>query len=103
LTVDVFHNEDLLDDIRNGDGYMDIHCNASTTSTNLVGNLPGYGKVWYNSSGIPNILSLSRVEERGFWVTFDSTTGNGFQVLKLDGTKRVFRQSKRHLSRNKWR
>jgi hypothetical protein len=74
-TVDVFLNEDLLDDIRDGDGYMDIHCNASTTNTNQVGNLPGYGKVWYNPNEIENILLLSRVKERGFRVTFDSTTG----------------------------
>jgi hypothetical protein len=42
-TVNVFHNEDLIDYIRCGDGFMDIHCNEGVTSTNLVGDLPGYG------------------------------------------------------------
>ena len=96
-TVDVFHNEDLLDNIRDGDGFMAIHCNAGITSTNLVGDLPGYGEVWYNPNGIANILSLSRVKARGFRVTFDSNTGNEFHVHKTDGNKRVFQQSKRGL------
>ena len=96
-TVDVFHNADLLTNIRQGDGYMDIHCNAGMTSTNLVGDLPGYGEVWYNPNGIANILSLCRVKERGFRVAYDSNTGNAFHVHKPDGTKRVFQQSKRGL------
>jgi hypothetical protein len=96
-TVDVFHNEKLLTDIRQGDGYMDIHCNAGVTSTNLVGYLFGYGEVWYNPNGIANILSLSRVRERGYRVTFDSEKGNEFHVHKQDGTKRIFQQSKRGL------
>jgi hypothetical protein len=57
-TVDVFHNADLLKNIRTGDGHMDIHCNAGVTRTNLIGDLPGYGQVWYHPNGIANILSL---------------------------------------------
>jgi hypothetical protein len=86
--VDVFHNEDLLNNICNGDGFMDIHCNAGMTSMNLVGDLPGYGEVWYNPNGIAKILSISQVKERGFCVTFDSNTGNKFHVHKPDGNKR---------------
>jgi hypothetical protein len=96
-TVDVFHNEDLLSNIRQGDGYMDIHCNAGVTSTNLIGDLQGYGQVWYNPNGIANILSLSRVKQRGFRVTFDSGNTNEFHVHKSNGTKRVFKQSSRGL------
>jgi hypothetical protein len=47
-TVGVFHNEDLLDNIRDRDSFMAIHCNAGITSTNLVVDLPGCGEVWYN-------------------------------------------------------
>jgi hypothetical protein len=96
-TVDVFHNKELLNNIRKGDGHMDIHCNAEVTSTNLVGDLPGYGQVWYNPNGTANILSLSRVKERGFHVTFDSKNDNEFHVHKTNGTKRVFKQSNRGL------
>jgi hypothetical protein len=76
---------------------MDIHCNAGVTSTNLVGDLPGYGEVWFNPNGIANILSLSRVKQRGFRVTFDSENGNEFHVHKPNGTTRVFQQSNRGL------
>jgi hypothetical protein len=50
---------------------MDIHCNAGVTSTDLIDDLPRYGTVWYNSNGITNILSLTRVKEK-HRVTFDS-------------------------------
>ena len=96
-TVDVFHNSSLLKNIREADSYMDIHCNAGVTSTNLIGDLPGYGTVWYHPNGIANILSLARVRERGYKVTFDSQHGNSFHVTKPDGTVRVFNQSDRGL------
>jgi hypothetical protein len=59
-TVDVFYNDKLLQNIRKSDTSMDIHCNAGVTSTDMVGDLPGYGEVWYHPNGIANILSLTR-------------------------------------------
>jgi N-acetylmuramoyl-L-alanine amidase len=52
-----------LKDIQKADFFMDIHCNAGATSTNLVGDLPGYGEVWYHPNGIANILSLAGVKD----------------------------------------
>jgi hypothetical protein len=96
-TVDVFHNEALLKRIRVSDkGHLDIHCNAGVTSTNLVGDLPGYGTVWYHPKGIANILSLNKVKAK-YCVTYDSTNGNAFTVHKKDGTVRIFQQSSRGL------
>ena len=63
-TVDVFYNDKLIYNIRKVRTHMDIHCNAGVTSTDLVGNLPGYGTVWYHPDGIANILSLARVKEK---------------------------------------
>jgi hypothetical protein len=45
LTVDVFCNKDLLQNVRKSNTHMDIHCNAGVTSTNLIGDFPGYGEV----------------------------------------------------------
>jgi hypothetical protein len=91
-TVDVFHSPDLLKRIRlSDDGHMDIHCNAGVTSTNLVGDLPGYGTVWFHPKGIANILSLNKVKEK-YCVTYDSLGGNAFTVHK-DGSEHVFKQS----------
>ena len=97
-TIDVFCNKSLLRNVRTTDKQMDIHCNAGVTSTNLVGDLPGYGTVWYHPQGIANILSLSKVISRdGYHVTFDSTNGNQFLVQKPDGSVRIFRQAPRGL------
>ena len=96
-TVDVFSNKNLLRNIREHAHTMNIHCNAGTTRTNLVGELVGYGTVWYNPKGIANILSLARVRERGYRVTFDSDDENSFYLHKKDGTVRVFTQSDKGL------
>jgi hypothetical protein len=96
-TVDVFHNESLLKRIRvSENGHMDIHCNAGVTSTNLVGDLPGYGTVWYHPKGIANILSLNKVKEK-YLVTYNSRDGNAFVVHKDDELSRTFQQSPRGL------
>jgi hypothetical protein len=95
-TVDVFYNKALLRNIQKLPTQMDIHCNAGVTTTNLVGDLPGYGEVWYHPNGIVNILSLARVKEK-HRVTFDSYGKNKFIVHKQDGTTRCFRQSRRGL------
>ena len=70
-TVDVFYNASLLRNIRKVEKHMDIHCNAGVTSTNLVGDLPGYGTVWYHPNGIANILSLAKMQERGYHIKYD--------------------------------
>jgi hypothetical protein len=91
-TVDVFHNAKLLTNIRKSRASMTIHCNAGTTKTNLIGDLAGYGTVWYHPTGIANILSLSRVK-KNHRITYDSEAGNQFTVHKKDGSARVFKES----------
>lgn len=92
-TVDVFQNKSLLCNIRVGGGRMDIHCTVGVMTTRLIGDLPGYGEVWYHPDGIANVLSLARVKGKGYAVTYDSAEGNCFKVVKPDGTVRVFKQS----------
>jgi hypothetical protein len=96
-TVDVFCNRNLLTNIREHSSSMEIHCNAGVTSTKMIGMLQGYGTVWYNPTGIANILSLAKAKERGYRVTFDSAEGNAFHLHKDDGTVRVFQQSPKGL------
>jgi hypothetical protein len=39
---------------------LDIHCNAGVATTNLVGDFPGYGTVWYHPRILPtSCLSLA--------------------------------------------
>ena len=75
---------------------MFIHCTAGVAKTNLVGDLPGYGTIWYHPNGIANILSLSKVKEK-CCVTYDSDNNNQFIVHHPDGTQRIFQQSSRGL------
>lgn len=88
-TVDVFYNRKLLVNIRESNHHMNIHCNAGVTTMSLVGDLPGYGEVWFHENGIANILSLARVKEK-YHVTYDSKNGNNFGAWKPDGTVREF-------------
>ena len=96
-TIDVFANPKLLKNIRSSKEIMQIHSVGGVSQTNMIGDLPGYGTVWYHKGGIANILSLSRVCNKGYTVTYSSAEGNEFTVLKKDGTKRIFKQSERGL------
>jgi hypothetical protein len=91
-TVDVFSNAALLRSVRKVSQSMHIQCTAGVTSTNMMGYLEGYGPVWYHPGGIANILSLSRVRKK-FRVTFDSSNGNAFKLIRPDGTSRTFAES----------
>ena len=44
-TVDLFCNADLLSNLRVVKEKLSIHCNAGNITTNMVGNLQGYGTV----------------------------------------------------------
>jgi hypothetical protein len=91
-TVDLFCNRKLLVNIRPSSTRMNVRCNAGQRTTNLVGDLPGYGTVWYDPQSIANILSLKRVAEK-YHVAFDSKSGGSFIVTKPDGTVFEFKQS----------
>jgi hypothetical protein len=92
-TVDVFCNPALLTNIRTVGRCMYIHCNAGTIWTDQMGDLAGYGSVWYCPRAVANILSLYNVSRR-CRVVYDSMGGNRFVVTKVDGGQEtVFRVS----------
>jgi hypothetical protein len=95
-TVDMFVNPSLLRNIRKVPNKMTITCNAGVTTTNLIGELPGYGTVWYHRDGIANILSLARVTKK-HRVTFDSHNGNSFIIHKPNNTQHTFKESEHGL------
>jgi hypothetical protein len=82
-TIDLFCNGKLLRNIHLVQTTLYIKCNAGVKTTNLRGEVPGYGMVWYYPNGIANILSLSRVKDK-FRVTFDSALNNEFHMHKPD-------------------
>jgi hypothetical protein len=92
-TVDLFCNPMLLANIRPSATRMNVQCNAGIWSTNLVGDLDGYGTVWYDPKAIANILSLKQVRSQ---FTVEYAGGNGdprFIVTKPDGKSHTFRES----------
>jgi hypothetical protein len=90
--VDLFCNAKLLTNIRRSNTCMNVRCNAGQLTTTMVGDLPGYGTVWYNRKSIANILSLKCVAEK-YHVAFDNENGSSFTVTKPDGTMFKFKQS----------
>ncbi len=95
-TIDIFCNRSLLENIRTSSGSMTVHYNAGRRTTNLVGDLPGYGTVWYDPEAIANILSLKRVKEK-YHVVYDSTVNGVFTVTRPDGETFEFCESDRGL------
>jgi len=57
-TVDVFKNEKLLKNIRDAKKALSLHGNAGIAVFNKIGDLLGYGTVWFYEDGIANIISL---------------------------------------------
>ena len=74
-TVNVFNNKNFLKNIRKYHRSIKTHCNAGTATIDMVGDLPGFGMVWYHPEGIANILSISSVKAR-FLVTYNSNKDN---------------------------
>jgi len=95
-TVDVFSNPHLLTNIFTSKTTLTLHCSTGKAIVRQKGDLKGYGTVWYYPEGIANILSLHKVQEK-YKVTYDSSTMAGFVVHKSDGTKRVFKPSRKGL------
>eukprot|EP00957_Ditylum_brightwellii_P123945 9448099-Ditylum_brightwellii.AAC.1 len=84
-TVNVFCNASLLANVRKARGSLDIYSTASKSTTDMIGDLPGFGTVWLYQEGIANILPLSKVAER-FQVTYNSKNEEGFCVKKPNGS-----------------
>jgi len=63
-TVDVFKNKKLLKNIRDAIKALSLHCNSGIAMVNKIGDLPGYGTVWFYEDGIANILSLNNVKKK---------------------------------------
>ena len=91
-TVDIFCNPQLLKNIRRMPEGMRVHCNAGSRLPNLVGDLPGYGTVWYDPKAIANILSLRWVRNH-YHISYDSSHRK-FIVTKPSGKEFAFHESK---------
>ena len=97
-TVNLFSNRSFLRNIReapNGEE-LTTHSNGGVSTTNLIGDLPGFGIVWLDERAIANVLSLSSVRQR-FHVTQDSSEYDGIRLLRPDGEVLEFFESSKGL------
>ena len=91
-TVNIFCNPKLVENIRWVKDRMRIQCNAGIRMTHLVGDLPGYGPVWFDPRAIANVLSLKLVKEK-YHIKYNSDKDDGFVVTKPTREKFKFIQS----------
>jgi len=95
-TVGILSNKKLLTNIRDSKRTLTLYCNTGKAIIIQMGDLKGYGSVWYYPQGIENIQSLNNVEKK-HKVTYDSSTKTGFVVHKADVNNHVFMPSKKGL------
>ena len=74
-TVDLIANAKIMANIRKvwGKDAIRVHYNSGVKVVDRVGDLTGYGTVWYELIGITNILLMSRATN--FFGFFDSEGG----------------------------
>ena len=85
LTVHLIVNNKMLVNIRTvqDEDAIQVHCNSSVKIVNRIGDLTGYGTVWYKPTVIDNILLMSRATKKPRMV-FDSEGENFFRMVLLD-------------------
>jgi hypothetical protein len=96
--VNIFNNKALIKNIRHcGDpNGLRVYGNGGYQDTHMVGDLPGFGVVWYNERSLANSLSLAAVRKI-CRVTMDTSAEAALVVHKHNGGKLVFTESKNGL------
>jgi hypothetical protein len=88
-TISVFRNPDMLTNIRRSGHVLRAVTNGGHQDSDLVGDFPNLGKVWFNAASIANILSLAAVR-KVCRITMDTSDEAAMVVHRLDGSKMKF-------------
>ena len=88
-TISVFKNPRYLTNIRRSEHTLRAITNGGHQDSNMVGDFPNLGEVWYNDESIANILSLADVC-KVCRVTMDSSAEAALHVHRLDGPVMTF-------------
>jgi hypothetical protein len=94
-TVSIFANKSLLRNIRHCGSIqgLKIHTNGGVQITHLIGDLPGFGPVWYDGGSLANILSLAAVRKK-CRITMDTKDEPAMIVHKKNGEELKFIETK---------
>ena len=93
---DIFKNKDLLKDVHEKEGErLILKSNGNgDIRTSQVGNISGYGEVWFNEMSMANILSFANVRKK-FRITISTGPDDPcptFCVHKTDGSIMEFKE-----------
>ena len=91
-TTDICCKNSILKNIRKVNKISKLHTNGGVLVSNMKGDLPGYGAVWFHEGAITNILSLSNIKKRRK-IEYDLTTGDTFIVTGKNGSRIEFKAS----------
>ena len=83
-TIDVFEYKVVLKNISKFKSSMKILCNAGTVAVNQMGDLEGYGEIWYHPESIEKILLLCNTQHK-FRVKYDRIDSKKFIFNQQDG------------------
>ena len=61
LSVDLFCNQKLVQDIQHSRDTLHLATNAGTMKTTKKATVPEYGEVWFDKNAITNVLSLANM------------------------------------------
>ena len=86
-TFSVFKNPQMLLNIRESERKMKAYTNEGRQDFTLVGDLPGFFKVWYNPRSMINILAWSDVANK-YKITSDTAKGR-FITVHLSEERRM--------------
>ncbi len=88
-TISVFKNADFLTNIRHSGRVLRAITNGGHQDSDMVGDFPNLGEVWFNEDSIANILSLADVR-KVCRVTMDTSHEPALLVHRLDGSVMKF-------------
>eukprot|EP00536_Pseudo-nitzschia_multiseries_P010032 jgi/Psemu1/24794/gm1.24794_g len=97
LAVHVFCQKSFLTNIQEGTEELHLYTNAGMTITTHVGDLPGFGSVWFHPEGIASVLLFDGVARtHGYMIEYNNLTmGNYFRVTNPLGEVKIFRPSRK--------
>jgi hypothetical protein len=91
-TVNIFSNKKFLKNIRRCDTEqgLRVHRNGRFQDTCMIGDLPGFGPVWYKKGSLANILLSLAAVRKICRITMDTLEEMAIVVHKHNGNKMIF-------------
>ena len=78
-SMSIFHDRELVDDIRKAKQPIKIATNAGSRAVFNEANVEGFGTVWYDENAIANIFALRDIKNK-HRVTYDSAKEDAFII-----------------------